>query len=66
MSRDTANGQETQDRRLLPVTLLSGFSESGKSSILRHILRNKGPMRVAFIVNDSITERLLSWGALVH
>jgi G3E family GTPase len=41
------------DRPLLPVTLLSGFVGSGKSTVLKHLLRAAGP-RVAVIVNDHI------------
>jgi G3E family GTPase len=37
----------------LPVTLLSGFLGAGKTSLLRHILRERDPaMRCAVIVND--------------
>ena len=41
------------DRPLLPVTLLSGFVGSGKSTILKHLLGSAGS-RVAVIVNDHI------------
>src|SRR3954466_5632838 len=41
------------DRPLLPVTLLSGFVGSGKSTVLKHLLGAAGP-RVAVIVNDHI------------
>lgn len=36
----------------LPVTVLSGFLGSGKTTVLNHILRNRAGMRVAVIVND--------------
>lgn len=36
----------------LPVTVLSGFLGSGKTSLLNHILHNKQDLRVAVIVND--------------
>ncbi|KAG6623660.1 Cobalamin synthesis protein [Phytophthora cinnamomi] len=37
----------------IPVTLLSGFLDSGKTTLLQHILKNKDhALRVAVIVND--------------
>jgi G3E family GTPase len=36
----------------LPVTLLSGFLGSGKTSLLKHILENRESKRVAVIVNE--------------
>ena len=38
--------------RELPVTLVTGFLGSGKTSLLRHILTNKSNLRVAAAVND--------------
>jgi G3E family GTPase len=36
----------------IPVTVLSGFLGSGKTSLLNHILHNKKGLKVAVIVND--------------
>lgn len=36
----------------LPVTVLSGFLGSGKTTVLRHILNNRRSKRTAVIVND--------------
>jgi G3E family GTPase len=36
----------------LPVTVLSGFLGAGKTTVLNHLLANRGGVRVAVIVND--------------
>ncbi len=36
----------------LPVTVLSGFLGAGKTTVLNHVLNNKGGLKVAVIVND--------------
>jgi len=38
--------------RKIPVTVLSGYLGSGKTTIMNHILQNEKDMRVAVIVND--------------
>ena len=40
------------ERPILPVTVLSGFLGTGKTTLMNHILNNREGKRGAVIVND--------------
>jgi hypothetical protein len=40
------------DNEMVPITLLSGFLGSGKTSTLQHLLENKDGLKIGVIVND--------------
>lgn len=41
-----------KERKIIPVTLLSGFLGSGKTSLLKNLLENKEKAKIGVIVND--------------
>ncbi|WP_342417602.1 GTP-binding protein [Paenibacillus sp. FSL R10-2782] len=40
------------NKKVIPVTVLSGYLGAGKTTILNHVLSNRDGMKVAVIVND--------------
>jgi len=52
MSKASNPSPQREEDKRLPVTVLSGFLGSGKTTMMKHLLQNTKGMKIAMIVND--------------
>ena len=57
-------------KKIVPITLITGYLGSGKTTLINHILTNQKNQKIAVIVNDigevNIDETLIEQGGVVN